>query len=104
MADGSEGALSMDAQVLVTAWFAWGDKTSVKIGGVGSQSILSDRARIAMDELVAKGFVTAHQFNRYGRMEYIGTDKCPGMKLSQAQMEKHGKWSPTMPNPEASNG
>lgn len=91
--------ISMDARVLITGWFAWGDKTSVKIGGEGAQSVLSDRAEPAMQELISKGLVTAHKFNNYGRMQYVGTPECAALKLSQKDMEKHGRWSATKPNP-----
>lgn len=93
--------LSMDARVLVSTFFGFGPKTSLKIGGKGAKSVLSERAEVAMQELVAAGYVTAAEFNQYGRMEYVGTDKCQGAKLSMAAIEEHGRWSATMPNPEA---
>lgn len=96
--------LSMDARVLLTSWFGWGPKTSVKVGGEGAQSVMTARAHAAMKELVDGGYVTASEFNRFGRMEYVGTEKCTGLKLSMAQMSKHGRWSPTEPNPALKTG
>lgn len=96
----NDAELSMDARVLVSTWFAWGEKTSVKIGGKGAQSVLSDRAEAAMRELVEKGYVEAMLFNNYGRMEYVGTEKCRDSRLSAAKMTKYGRWSATKPNPE----
>lgn len=92
--------LSMDARVLLTAWFGFGSKTSVKVGGEGAKSVMTQRAETAMSELIDAGYVTAKRFNQFGRMEYTGTDKCNGAKLSMANMNKHGRWSPTQPNPE----
>lgn len=92
--------ISMDARVLITAFFGYGGKTSLKIGGVGCQSILSDRASAAMDELVSAGLVTAEKYNDYGRMLYTGTDACRDLKLSMSKMEKFGGWSATIPNPD----
>jgi hypothetical protein len=96
--------LSMDALVLLSSWFGFGPKTSVKVGGEGAQSVLTSRAKTAIDELVAAGYVTANEFNRFGRMEYVGTSKCEGKKLSSAKMEKFGRWSPTEPNPALKGG
>jgi len=95
-----QSELSMDARVLVSCFFGFGPKTSLKIGGKGAKSVLSDRAAVAMKELIAGGYVTASEFNQYGKMEYVGTDKCQAAKLSMAAMEEHGRWSATMPNPE----
>ncbi|SFB52532.1 hypothetical protein SAMN03159496_04660 [Rhizobium sp. NFR07] len=95
--------LSIDARALMTTFFAHGEKSSLKIGGEGAQSVLSDRASSAMDELVEGGFVTASLFNSSGRMEYIGTSKCSGMKLTLHEMERHGRWSATKPNPALSS-
>lgn len=91
--------LSMDARVLITTFFANGTKNSLRIGGEGAQSVLSDRAAVAMEELVIGGYVTASEFNRFGRMEYVGTDKCHAERLSFSQIEEHGRWSATKPNP-----
>ncbi len=95
--------LSDDARVVASAWFGWGPKTSVKVGGEGAQSVLSARGKAAVDELVAGGYVTASEFNHFGRMEYVGTAKIlePGVKLSPARMGELGGWSPTEPNPAA---
>ena len=92
--------LSDDARVLISAWFAWGEKTKVTVGGRHAQSILTPRAEAAIEELVAGGYVVAEPFNDTGRMTYIGTDKCSDGKLSFSQMEKLGGWPATMPNPE----
>ncbi|QCM10296.1 hypothetical protein CFBP6625_08015 [Agrobacterium tumefaciens] len=92
--------LSMDARVLVTSFFANGAKNSLKIGGVGAQSVFSDRAESAIKELVRGGFVTASEFNSFGRMEYVGTDKCLDARLSFEEMAEHGRWSATKPNPD----
>lgn len=91
--------LSMDARVIITTFFANGTKNSLRIGGEGAQSVLSDRAEVAMEELVSGGYVKASEFNRFGRMEYVGTDKCPGARLSFAEIEEHGRWGATKPNP-----
>lgn len=64
--------ISMDARVLVTCFFANGEKNSLKIGGVGAQSVFSDRAESAIKELVLGGFVTASEFNSFGRMGMWG--------------------------------
>lgn len=88
--------LSMDAKVLMTSWFGYGEKTSVVIGGKGAQSVLSDRAKAAMKELVDRGYVVAREFNSFGRVEYVGTEKC--FRLSFREVEKHGYWSPTKSN------
>ncbi|UXS01655.1 hypothetical protein [Agrobacterium tumefaciens] len=92
--------ISMDARVLVTCFFANGEKNSLKIGGVGAQSVFSDRAESAIKELVLGGFVTASEFNSFGRMEYVGTDKCLDARLSFEEMAEHGRWSATKPNPD----
>lgn len=91
--------LSMDARVLITTFFFNGDRSTLRIGGEGAQSVLSDRAAVAMEELVIGGYVTASEFNRFGRMEYVGTGKCQGVRLSFAEIEEHGRWSATKPNP-----
>lgn len=93
--------LSTDAQALVKAWFPYGPKASVKIGGEGCKSILSERGAAAIEELIAKGYVTAEPFNRFGRMLYTGTDKCSEVRMTLEDMELHGGFSPTMPNPDA---
>lgn len=94
-----ESGLSDDARVLVKAWFSYGEKTTVTVGGEGARSVLSERGRRAVDELVAGGYVTATEFNKYGRMQYQGTDKCRSVKITLKEMDALGKWSPTMPNP-----
>ncbi|MCB5201669.1 hypothetical protein LH464_04150 [Neorhizobium sp. T786] len=91
--------LSMDARVLITAWFGYGSKTSMKVGGDGAQSVMTARATGAMKELVDGGYVIASEFNRFGRMLYTGTEKCDGLRLSMAKMKKFGRWSLTEPNP-----
>lgn len=96
--------LSMDARVLISSWFGFGPKTSVRVGGDGAQSVLTSRAKVAIDELVAGGYVTAKEFNRFGRMEYVGTEKCQGQKLSMTKMEQYGRWSATEPNPALKGG
>lgn len=93
--------LSMDARVLLTAWFLNGQKTKVEVGGTYAKSRLTHRAQAAIDELVATGHITASAFNDTGRMLYQGTDK-RGARLSLADMEKYGAWSPTEANPLAS--
>lgn len=92
-----KNTVSMDARVLASSWFGFGPKTSVKVGGEGSKSVMTARAEAAMKELVDGGYVVASVFNQFGRMEYVGTEKCEGLKLSNSQMEKHGRWSPTEP-------
>ncbi|NTA48171.1 hypothetical protein G6L34_08695 [Agrobacterium tumefaciens] len=92
--------LSMDARVMLTTFFANGTKNSLKIGGVGAQSVFSDRAEVAINELVNGGYVTASLFNSFGRMQYVGTDKCLGVRLSFEEIEQHGRWSATKPNPD----
>lgn len=96
--------LSMDARFLFTAWFGFGSRTSVKVGGEGAQSVMTARATAAMKELVDGGYVTASVFNRFGRMEYVGTEKCTGLKLSLAKMQEFGGWSPTEPKPALKKG
>lgn len=91
--------VSMDAKVLASSWFGFGPKTSVKVGGEGAQSVMTERAQAAMKELVDGGYVIAKPFNQFGRMEYLGTERCAALKLSMAKMEKYGRWSPTEPNP-----
>lgn len=97
----NEDELSNDARALIAAWFPYGPKASVKIGGEGCKSILSERGAAAIEELVAKGFVVAEQFNRFGRMLYTGTEKCLGVRVSFEEIEAIGGFSPTMPNPDA---
>jgi hypothetical protein len=97
-------SVSMDARVLASSWFGFGQKTSVKIGGEGAQSVMTARAAAAMKELVDGRYVIAKPFNQFGRMEYIGTEKCALLKLSMKDMEKHGRWSPTEPNPALKGG
>jgi len=94
------GALSMDARMLIGAFFSGGEKHSLKIGGEGAQSVLSDRAAVAMDELIAGGYVRAEEFNQYGRMLYTGTEKCVGQRPSMDEVEMHGGFTATKPNPE----
>lgn len=94
--------LSMDARVLLSVYFAIGEKTTLRVGGKGAQSVLSDRADKAMHELVEGGYVTAKLYNSFGRMEYVGTEKCVGQRLSFKDMEEHGRWSATKPNPDLS--
>lgn len=91
--------LSWDARCLLSTWFSYGDKTKVTVGGAFAVSVLSERGAAAITELVAKGYATAEVFNHTGRMTYTGTDKCRGGRLAMADMELHGNWSPTMPNP-----
>lgn len=92
--------LTLDARVLLTTFFPYGTKSSLKIGGVGAQSVFSNRAEVAIDELVKGGYVTASLFNSFGRMQYVGTDKCLGVRLSLEEIEQHGRWSATKPNPD----
>ena len=92
--------LSMDARIVAKTYFGFGEKTTVRIGGEGAQSIMSERGSAAMQELINGGYVSATEFNRYGRMEYRGTEKLNGLpRLSMKDIEAHGKWSFTMPNP-----
>jgi hypothetical protein len=96
--------LSIDAQVLLSAWFSFGPKTTVRVGGEGAKSVLTNRGKVAIDELISGGYVTANEFNHFGRMEYVGSEKCVGRRLSMAKMEKYGRWSPTEPNPALKGG
>lgn len=91
--------LSMDARVLIHAWFSYGDKCKVEVGGVGAQSVLSERGQAAINELVAAGFIVAEEFNRFGRMRYVGTELCRGQRLSLEEIDLYGAWSATVPNP-----
>lgn len=93
--------LSMDARVLLTSWFLNGHRTKVEVGGDKAKSRLTERAKTALAELEQQGFITARQVRADGRMLYQGTDKREG-RLSLADMERHGAWSPTEPNPLAS--
>jgi len=93
--------LSNDAQVLLTSWFLNGHKTTVEVGGAHAKSRLTERAKAALAELEAAGFITSRPFNDSGRMVFQGTEK-RGKRMSLAQMEVHGAWSPTEPNPGAS--
>jgi hypothetical protein len=93
--------LSMDARVLLTAWFLNGHHTMVEVGGATAKSRLTDRARAALAELEASGHITAKPVGKEGRMLFQGTDIRDG-RLSLAEIEKHGAWSPTEPNPGAS--
>jgi hypothetical protein len=94
----AEDDLSMDARVLMTAWFLNGEKCTVEVGGRYAQSRLTARAQKAIDELVERGFVTAEPFNDTGRMKYTGTGK-RWPRLTIKLMEQHGHWSQTEPNP-----
>lgn len=88
--------LSNDARCLVTTYFAWGVKSTLRIGGKGAENDWSVRGRAAIDELVAEGYVTAEVYNHYGRMQYVGTDKIVyNVKLSFDEMDLYGKWSAT---------
>ena len=97
--------LSDDARVISTSLFRFGAKASIKVGGQGAKSKLTERAKNALAELIKEGYVTANPFNEVGRMEYQGTDKLAealenkSIKyMSQKDMETKGKWSLTQPN------
>jgi len=93
--------LSTDARVLMSSWFRAGHKTKVEVGGAKAKSRLTERAKAALTELEERGYITSRAVNDDGRMEFQGTDKrC--VPLSLDEMEIHGAWSPTEPNPEAS--
>jgi len=94
--------LTDDARALLTSWFLNGHHTSVEVGGTSAKSRLTERARTALAELEAAGFITSKRVNDDGRMCFQGTDK-PGERLSFKDMEALGKWSPTEPNPDASD-
>ncbi|WP_156421386.1 hypothetical protein [Aureimonas sp. AU40] len=91
--------LSMDARIVLKSWFGWGPKTTVTVGGQDAQSVLTDRGKAAVDELIAAGFITAEPVLHHpGRMSYRGTSKTQP-RLTEAEMREHGKWSATGPNP-----
>lgn len=92
--------LSTDARVLMSSWFRSGHKTKVEVGGAKAKSRLTERAKAALTELEGHGFIASRQVRDDGRMEFQGTDiRCT--PLSIEEMERHGAWSPTEPNPEA---
>lgn len=92
--------LSDDARALFTAWFRWGEKTSVKIGGKHANSVLSVRGQAAIDELVAAGCVSVQPFDTTGRMLYTSTEKAREVRpMTLREMNARGDWSPTMANP-----
>lgn len=93
--------LSIDARVLLTSWFLNGHKTQVEVGGATAKSILTERAKAALNELEKHGYITARQVRDDGRMLFQGTEK-RDRRMSMADMERHGAWSPTEPNPNAS--
>lgn len=97
--NGKGTALSMDARALISAWFQYGHHTTVEVGGTDAQSIVSDRGLAAIDELVAAGLVSEATISPTGRKRYTGTPECRSKRLSMVMMEKHGDWSPTIPNP-----
>lgn len=94
-------SFSMDARCLLTSWFMHGPKSVLSVGGATAKSRLTGRARSALDELLAAGYIEARPITKDGRMEFRGTDK-RDQRLSLAEMEVHGAWSPTEPNPHAS--
>ena len=97
----TETEISIDARCLLTAWFLNGHRTIVEVGGSRAKSRLTERAKAAVNELTQAGYITAEQITPDGRMMFQGTEK-RGKRLSIAEMEEYGAWSPTEPNPDAS--
>lgn len=88
--------LTTDARCMLTTYFAWGAKSTLRIGGKGAEHKFTDRADKAIHELVECGYVTSKLYNGFGRMEYVGTDKITAdVKLTFDQMEEFGRWSAT---------
>lgn len=99
--------LSDDALVILTSIFKFGPKASLKVGGQGAQSRLSERGRKALTELVEHGLLSAEEYNQYGKMIYQGTDKLGEAInnkrfkfMSLKDMEQKGRWSMTEKNPD----
>lgn len=90
--------LSNDAKVILKSYFLMGENTTLRVGGEGAQSRLTQRALAAMNELIVGGYVTAKPFNDVGRMEYQGTEKAKEVKVSLKFMLEFAKWSATEPN------
>lgn len=91
--------LSFDARVIAQSVFGFGDKSTLRVGGIGAQHILTERSEAAINELVEAGYLEARTYNDYGRMEYQGTDRLSEIpKLSFEEMEEHGRFSLTHPS------
>ena len=73
--------LSNAALVMCFTYFRYPNQ-SLKIGGVGAQSMFTDIATQAMMELVEKHFIVGNLFNSYGRIEYLATDR--SMEISKS--------------------
>lgn len=94
-----EDDLSMDARCLLSSWWL-SPRCEVAVGGKSAKSILTDRAISALAELEAAGYIRSEPIGDEGRRRFIGTGK-KGQRLRLVEMEEHGAWSPTMPNPDA---
>lgn len=92
------GKLSFDARVIAQSVFGFGDKSTLRIGGIGAKHILTERSEAAINELVDAGYLEARRYNDYGRMEYQGVDRLSEIpKLSFEEMDKYGQFSLTRP-------
>lgn len=91
--------LSDDARVVIAAYFAWGEGTKFIIGGAFAQSVLSERGRAAMAELLRHGYITVTDRSPAGRVTYQANKLCNGMKMSTGEMNRLGKWRATEKNP-----
>lgn len=74
--------------------------TSLAVGGEYAESVLCQRAALAMLSLIGRGLITAQIFNNTGRVVYRPTELAAPLKgkVSVTFLEKHGRWSITEPN------
>lgn len=89
--------LSIDAKVVGTSFFPR-EGQSLVIGGDGANSILSDRANDAINELITAGYVSAEPYNNVGKIRYKAR-KDFDFLLTFEEMDIHGRWSATVTNP-----